>query len=822
MKNVIARSSILGDSVSASPRAATSLLKQLVRPGMLILLACLCLSARAQTAEFTATGSMGTARTGHTAMLLQNGKVLIAGGMPDLEITSLSSAELYDPVTGTFSPTGSMTAARAWHTATLLPSGKVLITGGTEFPSDIRLSSAELYDPATGTFSPTGSMGTARVYHTATLLQNGKVLIATGDPAPYVNTNSAELYDPATGIFTPTGNLTTGRTSADAVLLPSGQVLIVGGGSWSEGILSSAELYDPATGAFTLTGSMNTSRVNHTATLLANGNVLIVGGEACCYPILSSAELYNPVTGTFSTTGNLGTAREVHTATQLPSGEVLIAGGWNGSNLLASAELYDPITGNFTAAGNMATAIYGQTATLLQNGAVLIAGGSTPSSSPNATSSAELYGATTATANPTFTPIAGTYTSMQTVSIADTTPGATIYYTLDGSTPTTASAVYSTALTVSQTMTIKAIAAAAGYSNSAVASAAYIINLPPAATPAFTPGAGTYTSIQKVKITDSTTSATIYYTLDGSMPTTASAIYTGKISVNQTTTISAIAVAAGYSNSAVASATYTLNLPPAAAPTFNPAAGTYTSIQTVTLADSTTGASIYYTLDGSTPTTASTKYTRAITVNQNTTINAIAVATGYSSSSVASASYIITLPAAAPTFTPEAGAYGQAQWVTLASATPNPTIYYTTDGSTPSESSAQYTGPIAVSVTTTIKAIASATGYIESPVASARFTLVSSPRVLTGLASDIVTPAATLNATVHDFDSAGQVWFLWGTSSTALNSSTEKATLPALSGAQIVSAPLTGLAGGTTYYFQPVASTVGGTSYGAIQSFTTN
>jgi hypothetical protein len=658
-------------------------------------------------------------------------------------------------------------------------------------------------------------MGTARVYHTATLLQNGKVLIATGDPAPYVNTNSAELYDPATGIFTPTGNLTTGRTSADAVLLPSGQVLIVGGGSWSEGILSSAELYDPATGAFTLTGSMNTSRVNHTATLLANGNVLIVGGEACCYPILSSAELYNPVTGTFSTTGNLGTAREVHTATQLPSGEVLIAGGWNGSNLLASAELYDPITGNFTAAGNMATAIYGQTATLLQNGAVLIAGGSTPSSSPNATSSAELYGATTATANPTFTPIAGTYTSMQTVSIADTTPGATIYYTLDGSTPTTASAVYSTALTVSQTMTIKAIAAAAGYSNSAVASAAYIINLPPAATPAFTPGAGTYTSIQKVKITDSTTSATIYYTLDGSMPTTASAIYTGKISVNQTTTISAIAVAAGYSNSAVASATYTLNLPPAAAPTFNPAAGTYTSIQTVTLADSTTGASIYYTLDGSTPTTASakyskaltvnqsttintiavatgysssavasatyilnlppaaapvftpaagtytaiqkvkltdsntgasifytldgstpttasTKYTGAITVNQNTTINAIAVATGYSSSSVASASYIITLPAAAPTFTPEAGAYGQAQWVTLASATPNPTIYYTTDGSTPSESSAQYTGPIAVNVTTTIKAIASATGYIESPVASARFTLVSSPRVLTG------------------------------------------------------------------------------------------
>jgi N-acetylneuraminic acid mutarotase len=342
-----------------------------------------------------------------------------------------------------------------------------------------------------------------------------------------------------------------------------------------------------------------------------------------------------------------------------------------------------------------------------------------------------------------------------------------------------------------------------------------------ASTPSFNLASGTYTSEQTVSIADTTPGATIYYTLDGSTPTTGSAIYSTALTVNQTTTIKVIATASGYTTSAVASAIYVINLPPTAAPVFTPAADTYTVAQKVKITDSMKGASIFYTLDGSTPTTASAVYSKPLTVNQSTTINAIAVATGYSSSSVSSAIFIITI-AAAPTFTPAAGTYGQAQWVTLASATPNPTIYYTTDGSTPSENSTQYTGPIAVNATTTIKAIATAIGYTDSPVASAKYTLVSSPRVFTGLASSIATPAATLNATVHDFESAGQVRFLWGTASTALNTSTDKVALPALSGAQSVSAPLTGLTSGTTYYFQPVAETVGGTSYGAIQSFTTN
>jgi hypothetical protein len=272
----------------------------------------------------------------------------------------------------------------------------------------------------------------------------------------------------------------------------------------------------------------------------------------------------------------------------------------------------------------------------------------------------------------------------------------------------------------------------------------------------------------------------------------------------------------------VASASYIVNLPPAATPAFKPAAGTYTTIQTVKLTDATKGAAIYYTLDGSTPTTASALYSKPLTVSQTTTIEAIAVAAGYSNSAVASAAYIVNLPVAdAPTFTPPAGVYGEAQRVMLASTTPNATIYYATDGATPSAGSANYTGPIEVNASETIAAIAVAIGYTNSPVASATYTLAGSPQVLTGLACDIHRHVATLNATVNGFAAPGQVWFVWGTSGAELDSKTDKSVLPASSGAQAVSAALTGLASGTTYYFRPMAETVGGISRGAVQSFTT-
>ena len=168
-------------------------------------------------------------------------------------------------------------------------------------------------------------------------------------------------------------------------------------------------------------------------------------------------------------------------------------------------------------------------------------------------------GSTTPTAaTPTFSPVAGTYASAQTVTISDATAGAKIYYTTNGTTPTTASSVYSAPISVGSTETVSAIAVASGYSNSAVGSAIYTITLPTAARPTFSPVAGTYASAQTVTISDATAGAKIYYTTNGTTPTTASSVYSAPISVGSTETVSAIAVASGYSNSAVGSAAYTI------------------------------------------------------------------------------------------------------------------------------------------------------------------------------------------------------------------------------------------------------------------------
>ncbi|MGB9148401.1 MAG: chitobiase/beta-hexosaminidase C-terminal domain-containing protein [Acidobacteriaceae bacterium] len=339
------------------------------------------------------------------------------------------------------------------------------------------------------------------------------------------------------------------------------------------------------------------------------------------------------------------------------------------------------------------------------------------------------YSVNLTTATPTFSPVAGTYTSAQTVTISDSTSGATICYTTNGTTPTTSSPQYTGPITVFATETVEAIATASGYAQSSVGSAGYTINLT-TATPAFSPAAGTYTSTQTVTISDSTPSATIYYTTNGITPSTSSPVYSGAITVTSTETVEAIATASGYAQSAVGSATYTIAAP---TPVLSPAAGTYGigndgDDVNVTITDGNSAATIYYTLTagttGTTPTTSSSIYSGPVMINENSTVEAMAVASGVSNSAVATAVYQIEM--STPTMSLVSGTYVGSQSVTLSAGNDSATIYYTTNGTTPTTSSTRYRAAITVSSSETIKAIATLSGYATSLVGSATYTIDSS------------------------------------------------------------------------------------------------
>jgi hypothetical protein len=252
------------------------------------------------------------------------------------------------------------------------------------------------------------------------------------------------------------------------------------------------------------------------------------------------------------------------------------------------------------------------------------------------------------TSAPTFSPAGGSYVTPQNVTLTSTTAGAVVYYTTNGTTPTTSSPVYTNAIPVGAgTTTIEAMAVASGMPQSAVVTSQYIVTTSATTAPTFNPGAGSYTTAQNVMLSDSTAGAVIYYTTNGTTPTTSSAVYTGAIPVGMgTTTIKAMAIASGLSQSAVVMAQYLIGAV-TAAPTFAPAAGTYTTTQSVTLSDSTAGAVIYYTTNGTTPTTSSTVYSTPITVSTTETIEAIAVAPNAQPSSTAIAAY--TIQSAGPT-----------------------------------------------------------------------------------------------------------------------------------------------------------------------------
>jgi hypothetical protein len=356
--------------------------------------------------------SMSSPRALHTATAMRDGRVLICGGTYNAQIGGvLSSAELYDPAAGTFLPTSSMSAARQGHTATLLPNGQVLIAGGSQsvgFRSE--LASAELYDPQSGTFRRTGSMHTPREGHTATLLRDGRVLITGGSPNGITTTDSAEIYDPSSGLFTAIAPMTVPREAHTATLLKSGKVLIAGGGrgGMPGGYIAydTAEIFDPTLGTFSaLAARMTADRVSHAAAPLEDGRVLLAGGKSGKILMggfehslfwlapLESAEVYDPESNRFRAVAPMTKSHYLGVATPLPDGDVLISGGWNlkGPVIVgrATAELFHPADNSFYAAPRLHVPRLEQTATLLANGQVLIAGGLDGDS--NVTASVEFY-----------------------------------------------------------------------------------------------------------------------------------------------------------------------------------------------------------------------------------------------------------------------------------------------------------------------------------------------------------------------------------------------------------------------------------------------
>jgi len=349
--------------------------------------------------QFKSVGSMTTTRAFHTATLLNDGHVLIAGGSVDGTENLLSSAELFNPSTKSFAlTTGSLQEPLASHTATLLLNGKVLINGGDNGVDTV--ADCELYDPTSQTFSFTGSMTTPRVLGTATLFVHGplrgEVLVTGGYDDTGNILNSAELYDPSSENFTATiGSMSVERSQHTATLLPNGKVLIAGGIDNDADSLASAELFDPVTQTFTPTGSMNTARGIHTANLLGNGDVLVAGGIVVTAgtpgPVLASAEIYH--NGVFYPADTMHDSREDFTATTMLDGSVLTAGGIDDNGVvLSSADEFE--RGHFEKSDAMNDARWFHTATLLLNsklqGAVLVTGG-LDETGDAALSSAEIF-----------------------------------------------------------------------------------------------------------------------------------------------------------------------------------------------------------------------------------------------------------------------------------------------------------------------------------------------------------------------------------------------------------------------------------------------
>ena len=349
--------------------------------------------------SFIPTGSMNEPRFSHAATLLNDGKVLVTGGLG--ASNSSKTAELYDPQSRSWTYTkGTMIAARQSHNAVKMLDGRVLIFGGHVHAPFTPVLVAEIYDPNTETFAATGSMSHLHLEQPAVLLDDGRVMLV-GASVGFFGSRPSEIYDPGTGTWSSSVPLIpVGVSQNTGTKLPSGRILVLGGGDGYTGTTYPfAQSYSPASNTVAPMANLIGSRQDHSATLLPSGKLLVAGGTNSSFS-LDTAEVYDPTVlpnGQSISTSPMSERRRGLRAALIPSGEVLVMGGMQGApggplvSVSATAELWSPTTGQWAPAGQMSISRMAHTATTLQDGSVLVAGGGPQFD--RASTSADLWGA---------------------------------------------------------------------------------------------------------------------------------------------------------------------------------------------------------------------------------------------------------------------------------------------------------------------------------------------------------------------------------------------------------------------------------------------